>query len=137
MSTDILDRPTDAQLRLLSRLARERDYPIDKIDVPSLTGGRDGTATAAISMLLALPKVRRVYVGSIPTPEPGWYRYFDATGRDRIVRVFISKKRPQAWYVKEPREGGKWSYLGQCPEVATAERITEGQASWYLGREVA
>ncbi len=132
---------SDNQVTLIRNLSRERQFTITDDEIAALTGGRDGTATAIISKLFALPKPEKAKAErSQFTPEVGYYNIPTDDDEDRLVRVFVSKDRGQ-WYAKvaRPERGGDklhWSYLGKRISFKGAQPLTAEQASELVGYEL-
>lgn len=121
MTDTITEPPSEKQLELIRKLAWERDYPMEKIELMTLTGGREGTATKLIDRLIAMegrPSAKKR--PRQPAPEPGHYLV-----DDKVVRVSVAKARGN-WYAKAARrKGGKlsWSYLGQRIDLTEAQEL--------------
>lgn len=143
-TTNSTARPSDKQLNLLAKLAVERGTTVQELadrkfnegfDLNTLTGGRDGSASALITFTFGIPRVGGNTVGNTKfDPEAGMY----ADGDD-IFRVKISKSGN--WYAQRaikpmPGSGRKsldWEYLGKRVNLANARQLSEAEAGKYLG----
>lgn len=121
MTETLVEPASEKQLTLIRKLAWERDYPMERIEFETLTGGREGTATALISRLIAMggrPNANRA--PKQEAPEPGHYLV-----DDKVVRVFVAQERGN-WYAKVARlkNGGlDWKYQGQRIDMSEAEEL--------------
>jgi hypothetical protein len=121
---------SEKQLGLITKLAGERGFDLTGIDTASLTGGRNGSASALITSLFGMPRVDGQGTTKVD-PDPGFYRV-----GDDIVQVRISKSGN--WYaqlaVKVPgRKSLKWDYLGKRIDMATAVKMSEAEAGRFYG----
>lgn len=130
-STETQTKPaSEKQISLIDKLAGERAFDLTGIDLESLTGGRNGSASALISTLFGMPRADGQGTTKVD-PEAGFYRV-----DTDIVQVRISKSGN--WYaqlaVKVPgRKSLKWDYIGKRIDMRTAERMTEVEAGRFYG----
>lgn len=143
MTTNTAPRPSTKQLDLLARLAVERGTTVQELanrkfdtefDLNSLTGGRDGTASALITFTFSIPRMDGQ--GTTPsrmTPDEGLYRV-----GDDVVQIKVSKAGN--WYARQavkPVEGSgrvnlDWKYLGKRIDMRHAVPMTDEEAGRYL-----
>jgi hypothetical protein len=121
---------TDKQLGLITRLAPERGFDLSSIDLASLTGGRDGTASALITALFGMSNVSGQGTTKVD-PDAGLYRV-----NEDLVRVKVSKSGN--WYaelaVKVPgRKSLKWDYLGRRIDLGGGVKLSEAEAGQFVG----
>ena len=110
-------KPASArQISMIVSLAAERDYDLDGLAVGDLTVGREGTASALITKLLALkgglngttPKSFKVIPGDYRTPD------------GKTIRVTISKSGN--WYAKSGKD-----YLGKRVNLKDCVRLDDAE----------
>lgn len=142
-TTNNTPRPSTKQLGLLAKLAVERGTTVQELanrkfdtefDLNTLTGGRDGTASALITFTFGMPRVDGQ--GTTPsrmTPDEGLYRV-----GDDVVQIKVSKAGN--WYARQavkPVEGSgrvnlDWKYLGKRIDMRNAVPMTDEEAGRYL-----
>ena len=121
---------SEKQLGLITRLAPERGFDLSDVDMDKLTGGRNGSASALITMLFNMPRIDGQGTTKVD-PAEGFYRL-----GDDIVRIVISKSGN--WYaqlgVKVPgRKSLKWDYLGKRIDMREAQQMSEAEAGQFYG----
>ena len=135
MPTATAARPiSDKQRDLIMRLHDELGQPV-AIDLDTLTGGKDGSASRYISGLFAVKAQAGGGAKSGTTkvdPKPGLYKVDD----DMIVRIRMSKSGN--WYaqqaMKRPNRATiTWDYLGKRINMSRAVPVDDAEAGKFLG----